>query len=75
MRDDTRQIAGAIIDALPLAEKVGIARMDGGGVATLSQKLRRHIVESFDCDPDDVPAVAAEIWQQLRRSHRLRIVK
>ncbi len=74
-KDDLEHIARRIVDDLPLVEKIGIARMNGGGVATLYQKLRSRIMVAVGNDPEDVHDVAAEIWQQLRETHATRIVR
>lgn len=74
-KDALDQIVCDIIDELSFTEKVAIARINGGGVATLAQELRRRILKSLGSDHQEIVAVATEIWQRLRRTHGLRVVK
>ena len=73
---DLDQLIDEIIDGLSLQERVLIARTDGATAEVLQGALDTCIRSRIGDDSDeDHPDMMTVLWQRLRESHRLRVVK
>ncbi len=75
MSDRLPDLIDETIEALPLAKKIEIARMDGGEIWILQRRLGRYLTGIMKNDLDYLPSVVFQIWERLKRTYRLRIVK
>jgi ribosomal protein S13 len=77
------EIADQIIEDLSLNERVTIANLEDDQVEFINQLLAEYIQSKLKQwaakygEPDtwEAEAIIKEIWNRLRESHRLRIVK
>jgi len=69
------EIVDEIIEDLPLAERVLIANINEIDIQVLQEDLGRYVQGKIQDDPDDFKNVIFEVYERLRDTHKLRVVK
>lgn len=64
-----------ILSEMPLQEKVSLANMKKEDVEVLQGIFDYYIRNRFDPDDEDYENIMHELWERVRETHRLRIVK
>jgi hypothetical protein len=72
--DEISEMINDLLDDLPLQEQVLIANMSEFDVSVLQAVFGRYIksLAGADEDPDEI---LIRLWEQLQKTHRLRVVK
>jgi len=74
--DDTIfQIVDEIISQLPLKERVSLANMKKKDVKVLQGVFDLYIRSKVDPEDEDYENIMHELWNRVRETHRLRVVK
>jgi hypothetical protein len=74
--DDTiTQIVDEILAEMPLEERVALANMQEEDVDSLKDLFDLYIRSKADPDDDDYEIIMHELWERLKKTHRLRAVK
>ena len=77
------EIADQVINDLSLNERVTMANLEDDQIAFINKllsdyiqsKLKQLAAKQGEADPREAEAIIKEIWNRLRETHRLRIVK
>ena len=77
------EIADQIIEDLSLDERVTMANLEDDQIKFINKLLAEYIqvktkkwaAKQADPDPLEAEAIVKKIWNRLRETHRLRIVK
>ena len=76
-------IVNEVIDDLPLEEKVKVANLSDDAIAIINKlmanyiqtKLKELSVKQDDGDLTDPEAIFREVWNRLKETHKMRVVK
>jgi len=70
------RIVNEVIIELPLKESVYFANLDAGGATTLQRAFDLYIKSKINgYRSEEFNNIMSELWRQLRKTHRLRVVK
>ena len=76
MKRDTRtEELAQILSQMPLQEIVSLANMKKEDVEVLQGVFDYYIRNRFDPDDKDYENIMHELWEIVRETHRLRVVK
>jgi hypothetical protein len=64
-----------IISELPLKERVSLANMDKEDVDTLQHVFDLYIRNKIGPDDEDYEKIMHELWERVRETHLIRVVK
>jgi hypothetical protein len=64
-----------LISELPLKERVSLANMDKEDVDTLQHVFDLYIRNKIGPDDEDYKNIMQELWERVRETHLIRIVK
>jgi hypothetical protein len=64
-----------ILSEMPLQERVSLANMNRKDVELLQGIFDYYIRNRVDPDDEDYKNIMHELWERVRETHRLRIVK
>ena len=72
--DEISEIINDLLDDLPLQEQVLIANMSQFDVSVLQAVFGKYVkvLVGTDEDPDEI---LTRLWEQLQKTHKLRVVK
>ena len=74
--DDTIfQIVDEILSEMPLEERVSLANMKKKEVKVLQGVFDLYIRSKVDPEDDEYDRIMHELWNRVRETHRLRVVK
>jgi hypothetical protein len=68
-------IVDEILSQMPLQEKVALANMESEDVDLLQGIFDYYIRNRTDPDNEDYENIIHELWQRVRKTHRLRVIK
>jgi len=68
-------IVDEILSQMPLQEKVSLANMESEDVDLLQGIFDYYIRNRADPDDEDYEDIIHELWERLKETHRLRVVK
>jgi hypothetical protein len=68
-------IVDEILFQMPLQERVSLANMNREDVELLQGIFDCYIRNRFDPDDEDYENIMHELWERVRKTHRLRVVK
>ena len=69
------QIVDEILSEMPLEERVSLASMKKKDVEVLQGVFDLYIRSKVDPDDEDYENIMLEVWNKVRETHRLRVVK
>jgi hypothetical protein len=73
--DTLYQIVDDIISEMPLKERVSLANMKMEDVETLQSVFDLYVRDKIDPEDMENENIMNKIWNRLRETHRLRVVK
>ena len=74
-KDTIDQIVDEIISDMPLEEQVSIANMQEEDVDILQGVYDLYIRSKVDPEDEDYENIMHEVWNRLKKTHRLRVVR
>ena len=74
-QDIIAQIVDEIISEMPLEEKVALANMQEENVEVLQGVFDLYMQSKVDPDDEEYENIMHELWERLKKTHRLRVVK
>ena len=74
-QDAISQIVDEILSEMPLEEKVSLANMEKKDVEVLQVVFDLYIRNKVDPDDEEYENIMHELWNRVRETHRLRVVK
>jgi hypothetical protein len=69
------QIVDEIISEMPLEDRVYLANLARNDVDVLQGVFDLYLRSKDDFDDDDYEDIMHELWQRLKKTYRLRVVK
>ena len=75
LQDTLYQIFDEIISEMPLKEKVALANMKREDVETLQSVFNLYVRDRIESEDTECETIMNKIWNRLRETHRLRVVK
>jgi hypothetical protein len=69
------QIVDEILSEMPLEEKVSLANMKEKEVNVLQGVFDLYIRSRIEPDDEECENIMHELWNRVRKTHRLRVVK
>ncbi len=69
------QIIDEIIDELPLKDRVLVANMNKEAVEVLESVFDLYIRSKIDPEDEEYTNIMEKLWERLRETHGLRVVK
>lgn len=73
--DTLYQIVDEIISEMPLKERVSLTNMERKDVETLQSVFDLYIRDRIESEDMECENIMNKIWNRLRETHRLRVVK
>jgi hypothetical protein len=73
--DIISQIVDEILSEMPLEEKVSLANMGKKEVQVLQGVYHLYIRSRVDPEDEEYTNIMIELWNRVRETHRLRVVK
>jgi Ca2+-binding EF-hand superfamily protein len=73
-RDEIQEIVDDIIETIPLRDLVSFANMDESGIEDLQEAFELYVSRKFGND-DEFPEIMEALWQKVRETHLLKIVR
>jgi hypothetical protein len=73
--DTLYQIVDEIISEMPLKEKVALANMKREDVETLQSVFNLYVRDRIESEGEECENIMNKIWNRLRETYRLRVVK
>lgn len=73
--DTLYQFVDEIISEMPLKERVSLANMKREDVETLQSVFDLYIRDRIESEDMECENIMNKIWNRLRETHRLRVVK
>jgi hypothetical protein len=64
-----------ILSQMPLQERVSLANMESEDVEVLQGVFDYYIRNRFDAEDEDYENIMHELWERVRETHRLRVIK
>ena len=74
-QDTIAQIVDEILSEMPLEEKVSLANMKEKEVKVLQGVFDLYIRSKGDPEDEEYENIMNELWEKVRETHRLRVVK
>jgi hypothetical protein len=74
-QDTISQIVDEIISKMPLEERISLANMKKKEVKVLQGVFDLYIRSKIDPEDEDYENIMHELWNRVRETHRLRVVK
>lgn len=74
-QDNIDQIVDEILSEMPLEERVSLANMEKKEVKVLQGVFDLYIRNKVDPDNEEYENIMYELWDKVRGTHRLRVVK
>ena len=74
-QDTIAQIVDEILSEMPLEEKVSLANMEKKEVQVLQSVYDLYIRNKIDSEDEEYTNIMIELWNRVRETHRLRVVK
>jgi hypothetical protein len=74
-QDIISQIVDEILSEMPLEEKVSLANIEMKEVKVLQGVFDLYIRNKVDPDDEEYENIMYELWDRVRGTHRLRVVK
>ena len=74
-KDTIDQIVDEIISDMPLEERVSLANMNKKDVDVLQSVFDLYIRSKVDPEDEDYENIMHEVWNRLKKTHRLRVVR
>lgn len=74
-QDIIAQIVDEILSEMPLEEKVSLANMEKKEVKVLQGVFDLYIRKKVDPDDEEYENIMYELWDRVRETYRLRVVK
>jgi len=74
-QDNILQIVDEIISKMPLEERVSLAKMKQKDVEVLQGVFDLYIRSKVDPEDEDYEDIMHELWERVRETHLLRVVK
>jgi ATP-dependent exoDNAse (exonuclease V) beta subunit len=74
-QDTIFQIVDEILSEMPLEERVSLANMDEKDVDVLQDVFDLYIRRKIDPEDEEYENIIHELWNRVRETHRLRVVK
>ena len=68
-------IVDEILAQMPLEEKVSLAKMNKEDVDALQGVFDLYIRNKIDPEDEEYENIMLELWNRVRETHRLRVVK
>jgi hypothetical protein len=75
LTDTLYQIFDEIISEMPLKEKVALANMKREDVETLQSVFNLYVRDRIESEDMECENIMNKIWNRIRETHRLRVVK
>ena len=75
VQDTIAQIVDEILSEMPLEEKVSLANMGKKEVKVLQAVFDLYIRSRVDPEDEEYTNIMIELWNRVRETHRLRVVK
>jgi hypothetical protein len=69
------RIVDEILSEMPLEERVSLANMDEKDVDVLQGVFDLYMQSKVDPEDEDYENIIHELWNRVRETHRLRVVK
>ena len=73
--DIISQIVDEILSEMPLEERVSLANMKQKEVQVLQGVYDLYIRNKIDPEDEEYTNIMIELWNRVRETHRLRVVK
>ena len=74
-KDTIYQIVDEILSEMSLEDRVYLANMEKKDVDVLQGVYDLYIRNKVDPDDDEYENIMHELWERLKKTHRLRVVK
>ena len=74
-QDTIEQIVDEILSEMPFEDKVSLANMKEKDVKVLQGVFDLYMKNKVDPDDEDYENIMHELWNRLRKTHLLRVVK
>ena len=74
-QDTISQIVDEILSEMPLEGRVSLANMEKKEVKVLQGVFDLYIRSKVDPDDEEYENIMHELWNRVRETHRLRVVK
>ena len=74
-QDIISHIVDEILSEMPLEERVSLANIQEEDVDVLQGVFDLYIRSKVDPDDEDYENIMHELWNRVRETHRLRVVK
>ena len=74
-QDTIAQIVDEILSEMPLEERVSLANMEKKEVKVLQTVFDLYIRSRVDPEDEEYENIMQELWNRVRDTHRLRVVK
>jgi len=75
LQDTISQIVDEIISELPLRDRTSLANMKREDVQVLQSVFDLYVRNKIDPEGEEYTDIMDEIWNRLRKTHLLRVVK
>jgi len=75
IQDNVYQIVDEIISQMPLEERVSLANMKEKDIEVLQGVFDLYIRSKVDPEDEEYEHIMHELWNRVRETHRLRVVK
>jgi len=75
IQDNVYQIVDEILSQMPLEERVSLANMKMKDVKVLQGVFDLYIRSKVDPDDEEYENIMYALWERVRETHRLRVVK
>jgi len=74
-QDNISRIVDEILSEMPLEERVSLANMEKKDVEVLQGVFDLYIRNKIDPEDEEYENIMHELWNRVRETHRLRVVK
>ena len=74
-QDNIDQIVDEILSEMSLEDRVSLANMEEEDVDILQGIFDLYIRKKIDPEDEDHENIMHEVWNRLKKTHRLRVVK
>ena len=75
IQDNVFEIVDEIISKMPLEERVSLANMKEKDIEVLQGVFDLYIRSKVDPEDEEYENIMHELWNRVRETHRLRVVK
>ena len=74
-QDIISQIVDEILSEMPLEERASLAKMEKKEVKVLQAVFDLYVRRKIDPEDEEYENIMHELWNRVRETHRLRVVK